>query len=75
MSVHSKEGEYFKAESPVLPITIYGKCIQSRDNDLLARCYSELCPQGESGSVPLSHIIEVISEEVVGRARQEDRPQ
>jgi hypothetical protein len=71
MSVHPKDGEYFIAEYPMNPILVYGKCIESvyRADAVRARCFSDLCPEGESGSVPLSVICEIIREERFESAR------
>jgi hypothetical protein len=77
MSVQPKDGEYFKAEFPSMPMIVYGKCIKSdasRPDQVTARCFSEMCPQGESGSVPTSVIFELISEEEFESARRCDWP-
>ena len=74
MSINPKEGEYFKAEYPLKPWLVYGQCLKSGTDQLVARCYSEMCPDGESGFVPLSVIFAIISEDEFQNAKRDGWP-
>ena len=63
-------GEYFKARGAW--VTVYGQCIRSGEDRISARCYSEMCPMGESGGVATSSIISVISQEEFEKVKQND---
>jgi len=63
-----KEGDYFKANGTMVPY-IYGECLESGPKTIRARCYSRICPEGESGSFPVAKIMNIISEEDFEKAR------
>ncbi len=55
----------------VVSIPIYGRCLEDQgpNGEIIARCYSKLCPDGESGCIATSSIVAVISEEEFESAR------
>lgn len=72
--VHVNEEEYFVADDRLAGICIYGQCIQSGVDRLVARCYSKLCPDGESGYYPVVSIVRILSADEFEQARRDGWP-
>ena len=60
MPTSIQPGQYFKAQGSMTSL-IYGECLECMaPNIIYAKCYSRMCPTGESGTFSVDRIIEVI---------------
>lgn len=56
-------GDWFKADDPQIGMLVFGVCLRDiDDHSIYARCFSQLAPDGESGTYPVANVIEIISE-------------
>ncbi len=54
-----KAGDCFTSRGTFV-LKVYGEVLERNESSVCARCYSDACPTGESGTVRLDAIIEVI---------------
>ena len=56
-------GQYFKAHGSNV-LLIYGQCLQCiSPSSISAKCYSQMCPTGETGTFQVDRIVNVISKD------------